>query len=85
METLWNILDGIIDFITSAIIPIAGAVITYRQVSEEAMEKKIRNFKMLGEQSPTDRNSYAKKCVELYKRQYKKGLNGRKYARSPIT
>ncbi len=80
METLWNILDGILDFITSAIIPIAGAVITYRQVSEEAMEKKIRNFKMLGEQSPTDRNSYAKKCVELYKKQYKKGLNGRKYS-----
>ncbi len=80
METIWNILDGILDFITSAIIPIAGAVITYRQVSEEAMEKKIRNFRMLGEQSPTDRNSYAKKCVELYRKQYKKGLNGRNYS-----
>ena len=80
METLWNILNGILDFITSAIIPIAGAVITYRQVSEEAMDKKIRNFRMLGEQSPTDRNSYAKKCVELYRKQYKKGLGGRNYS-----
>jgi len=79
MENIWTIFKELVDFTTSAIIPIAGAVITYFKLRDEALEKKIRNFKMLGEQSPTDRNSYAQKCVELYRKMYKKGLNGRKY------
>ena len=66
----FGLFRDVLDVITSVILPIAGGVVTYTEVREARIEKRIRIFRMANEVTPEDRGTYAEHSLDLYREYY---------------
>lgn len=51
-------------------IPFVGFVISFFQIRDAHIEKKIRNFTIASEIMPEDRGEYAELCLDMYRKSY---------------
>ncbi len=58
------------DFIGEALLPVAGALITWSETRDAWREKRIRDFGAASDFTPEDRGEYADVCLDLYRNQY---------------